>query len=177
MAWQKSYSSKKNSALQSYCSHLSVVLLSYDSRLIEPNTTGELRKIWIGSFLLSGYSLLDFFLRSSHIRVDLLLYESNPTDKWEGNDWRAGKNLDSLFEIKVVLQVSINHFSSSSSVKEELLLKRKRNNRIEKGIFWESRPIFSVIESYCSRLSVILLSQDSRSTLLRLKRRIKVQKV
>ena len=34
------------------------------------------------------------FLRSSRIRVDLLSYESKPTDKREQYDWRAEKNFD-----------------------------------------------------------------------------------
>ena len=37
-----------------------------------------------------------FFLRSSRIGVDLLLYESKSTDKREQYGWRAGKNLDGL---------------------------------------------------------------------------------
>ena len=35
-----------------------------------------------------------FFLRPSRIRVDLLPYESKPTDKREQNDERAEKKLD-----------------------------------------------------------------------------------
>ena len=34
------------------------------------------------------------FLRPCHSRVDLLLYESKLTDKWEQYDWIAKKNLD-----------------------------------------------------------------------------------
>ena len=52
-------SSKFFSALQSYCSCLSVVLLSYDSVVSRP----------------------DFFLWSSRLRVDFILYKSNTTVK------------------------------------------------------------------------------------------------
>ena len=48
-------------------------------RLInKDNTTGGLRKIWTGG--------ADFYLRSSRIGVDLLSYESIPTDKREKYD-------------------------------------------------------------------------------------------
>ena len=35
-----------------------------------------------------------FFSQSSHIRVDLLSYESKSTDNREQYNWRAEKNLD-----------------------------------------------------------------------------------
>ena len=44
-----------------------------------------------------------FFLRSSRIRVNLLSYESIPTDKREQYDWRAEKNLDGYRLIMAVV--------------------------------------------------------------------------
>ena len=43
----------------------------------------------------------NFFLRSSHIRVDLQAYESKPTDNREKYDWRAEKNLDGTHKERV----------------------------------------------------------------------------
>ena len=113
--WKKlvgtSFPSNLSSALQSYCSHLSVSLLSYESR----STPEARKKNWTGSYTSSyipdntkwsnckpAISTEDvsrnirpiFFLRSSRIRFDLLSYESKPTDKREQYDWRAEKSLD-----------------------------------------------------------------------------------
>ena len=53
------------------------------------------RDIVIESFMADvDGSRPSFFLWSSWTRVDLLSYESKPTDKWEQCDWRAEKNLD-----------------------------------------------------------------------------------
>ena len=41
----------------------------------------------------------NFILRSSRIRVDLLSYESIPTDKRWQYDWRAEKNLDGYSKV------------------------------------------------------------------------------
>ena len=56
----------------------------------------------------SGFPSVDyisrpnFFLQSSRIRIDLISYESIPTDKREQYDRRAEKNLDGLGENSAV---------------------------------------------------------------------------
>ena len=75
------------------------------------------------------YTLTNFFLQSSHIRVNLLSYERKP-------------------------------------------LINKSNTTGMMRIIWPgTRPIFSVLQSHCSRLSIGLLSYDNRSTLLQLDKR------
>ena len=45
-------------------------------------------------YILKHAYSINFFVRSSRIRVDLLSYDSKPTDKREQNYWKAKKNLD-----------------------------------------------------------------------------------
>ena len=104
--------SKLLSALQSYCSHLSAVLLSYDGRSTltwlnrrKKIDQGGAKKHYFHiihfcnldflalAFHFSSFSLFstrpDFFLRSSRNRVVYLLYKSKTTDKREQYVWRA----------------------------------------------------------------------------------------
>ena len=57
-----------------------------------PKTRAGLHKIKVQPHLWACST--HFFLWCSRIRVDLLSYESKPTDKRLQNDWRAEKNLD-----------------------------------------------------------------------------------
>ena len=108
-------------ALQSYCPRLSVVLLSYDSRstLIRQDRTEKFGRVFTHKEQAANFLSIQaerlpiliyptngmctnsrsstrpyFFLRSSHIRVDLLSYESKPTNKRKQYDWMAEKKLD-----------------------------------------------------------------------------------
>ena len=112
------------SGIQSYCSRVSVGLLSYDSRL----TLIRMDQRWKFWPLFSIYSSLftsfchhgnylnyyhfcfiakvvlwspsgllystKFFLRSGCTRVDLLSYDRKPTDKRDQYDWMTEKKLD-----------------------------------------------------------------------------------
>ena len=57
--------------------------------------SGDLRSIVVvAAFKKCSSTRPIFFQQSSCNRVDLLSYESKPTDKWEQYDWRAEKKLD-----------------------------------------------------------------------------------
>ena len=60
----------------------------------EPMSTDGIN--FSGGNVASGNLPLEFFLRSSHNRVDLLSYERKPTDKRDQYDWIAEENLDRL---------------------------------------------------------------------------------
>ena len=58
-------------------------------------TKKGLPTIYTGIYLRSSTKPRpNFYLRSSRISVDLLSYESKPTEKLEQNNWRSEKNLD-----------------------------------------------------------------------------------
>ena len=106
------------SAIKSYCSHISVVLLSYDSRstLIRRDSWESIvgylntlpkrayfttyfertdKYIAVGFQLVYGFLVThsNFSQPSCYIRVDLLSYESKTIYKWEQYDWRAEKKI------------------------------------------------------------------------------------
>ena len=113
----------------------------------------------------------DFCLQSSRTRVDRLSYESKPTEKRWQYDWRADKYLDGL----TAILAKSSQLLLQEKNKETELMPRARDKQYQSKT---TRPIFfPALLSYCSRLSVVLLSYDSRSTLIRLDRRQKFGRV
>ena len=92
------------SAVQLYCSRISVGLLSYDSMLALLSLDWRKKKdICLCSHpfcsalqLYSSCFSTKFFLQSSCNKVDLLSYDCKTTDKRQQNDWMGGKKLDGL---------------------------------------------------------------------------------
>ena len=116
-----------------------------------------------------GIAQSNFFLRFSRIRVNLLLYESKTTHKRGQYYWRAEKNLDgwtwfpnpSLWPIPYTFTrwcYNLGHCC-----------------RLQQGRSILDCPLpskfFLALQSFFICLSVVLLSYDSRSTLIRLDRR------
>ena len=58
----------------------------------------------------------DFFLRSSHYRVDLLSHVSKTTDKRGQYEWRAEKNLDGYTTIVAKIEESREHCNYMKSI-------------------------------------------------------------
>ena len=88
----------------------------------------------------------NFFLRSSRIRVDLLLYESIPSDKQEQYDFRAEKNLDEYW---------YRYFLRSSRNRVDLLLQDKPTYKREQYDCmaeknWTASSYVHVVEVYLS---------------------------
>ena len=80
-----------------------------------------------------------FFLRSSRIEVDLLSYESKPTDKPEQYDWMAEKILD-FFLRSSRIGIDLLSYESKS------INKREQYKWIAKKIM-DGKCIASFIES------------------------------
>ena len=104
----------------------------------------------------------NYFQRSSRNRVNLLAYKRKPTEKREQNDWRAEKIWTGYNTLDMAL-VILSTRKESSKTKDLCCLSKWY------VVAWSSRSAtrqkcFSAIQSYCSRLSVGLLSCDSRST-------------
>ena len=85
------------SSLELYCSRLSVVLISYDSRstllwLDGLEKFGRVKfEMMVPKQIMSSFLLNNFFQRSRRIRVNPLSYESQTTDKQVQYHWRAEK--------------------------------------------------------------------------------------
>ena len=120
----------------------------------------------------------NFFLQSSCIRLDLLPYERKTTDKREQYDWRAEKNFDghSIFWWSDFSSFSRGNWfchhrlATSSSFSciigggRRMKLWKFTERKEESGIY--PSKFFSALQSYCPRLSVALLSYDSKLTLI-----------
>ena len=71
----------------------SICYRTREKRLINDcKTTGELRKIWTGISFLWLRNRPIFFSHPGRIRVNLLSYDSNTTNKRDQYDWMAEKN-------------------------------------------------------------------------------------
>ena len=111
-------------------------------------------------------------LRSSRIRVDLLSYKSNQIDKREQNDWMAEKKLDGKGLIK--LHISVFSFARFYYCNESYVFLVTFNlfsfgyEDYVRTMLCLSLPvqIFLFTQLFCSRLSIGLLSYNSRLTLI-----------
>ena len=137
------------------------------------------------NFTLGPPYVTNFFHRSCHIRVDLLSYESKTTDKWEQYNWMVETNLDRAMD-------PLNFFLPSRCIAIYPLLDDTKftaiyvnnttgcqiNNMDRISLFFKHpSKFFSALQSYCSIISVVLLSYNSRSTLIWLDRKIKFGRV
>ena len=105
--------------------------------------------------------LNQFFLQSIRIRVDLLLYESKMTDQREQYDWIEGKKSGRVASL----------LCPHREVTELMVFTIKYIITLKQCIIKYTKipfKFFSALQSYCPRFSVILLSYNSRSTLIRM---------
>ena len=110
----------------------------------------------------------NFCVWFNRIKVDLLSYGSNPNYKWEQYDWMAVINWDGLSFKKLPLKKNCVLHAWRQRCLRHRFYACFLSRRVQ---FTTSRPIFiPAIQSYCSCLSVGMLSHDIRSTLIRLDR-------
>ena len=109
-------------------------------------------------------------MQSSRLGVDLLLYKSKPTDKREQYDRRTEKNLAGIDDKQTHIFGAFLRACHSPA-------KYSAHGRLSKRRF-ALRPNFyqPSIQLYCSCLSVLLLSYQSRLTLRRLHQRNKIER-
>ena len=118
---------------------------------IQPHKVQNLN-FYLETHSLSNNILNHFLLRSNRIRVNLLSHERKSTNKQEQYDWRAEKNLDGIGFIQL-------QNLARNSVHPYLVLACPSK-------------FFLALQSFWCCLAVVLLSYNSRSTLIRRNRTI-----